>query len=262
MRNLIRRLAAENPTWGQKRIADELLLKWQIQLSPSTVAKYIKQRPGPRGARDQRWSTFLKNHAKAIGLRFLHRGDRHFSRALRVCGVGDRIAMADAFQHDRTSGCRVDAATAARSSPRRSGLQVSAARPTLDPGLDEEVEGWGLEVLKSQAHSPTANAFCERVIGAIRRECLDFVIPQSESHLKRTLREWVSHYNSGRPHQSLGPGIPNGARRLTPPSEPTRIFTISLSPIEHLLKLTFVIGTMKVGNDSQNQSLNRNRAKA
>jgi putative transposase len=66
IRNLIRRLAAENPTWGEKRIADELLLKLQIRLSPRTVAKYSKQPPRPRASRDQRWSTFLKNHANAI----------------------------------------------------------------------------------------------------------------------------------------------------------------------------------------------------
>src|SRR5947209_3573442 len=66
VRALIRRLAAENPTWGEQRIADELWLKLQIRLSPRTVAKYSKQRPGPRRSRDQRWSTFLKDHANAI----------------------------------------------------------------------------------------------------------------------------------------------------------------------------------------------------
>jgi len=66
VRDLIRRLAAENPTWGEKRIADELLLKLQIRLSPRTVAKYSKQLPRPHRSRDQRWSTFLKNHAQAI----------------------------------------------------------------------------------------------------------------------------------------------------------------------------------------------------
>jgi putative transposase len=71
-------------------------------------------------------------------------------------------------------------------------------------------------VLKSPAHAPTANAFCERLIGSIRRECLDYVIPLSESHLKRTLQDWVNHYNTGRPHQSLGPGIPDQVGQKSP----------------------------------------------
>jgi hypothetical protein len=53
-----------------------------------------------------------------------------------------------------------------------------------------------------------ANSICERVIGTLRRECLDFVIPLSERHLDGILTEWVHHYNASRPHQSLGPGIP------------------------------------------------------
>ena len=56
--------------------------------------------------------------------------------------------------------------------------------------------------------TPQANAFCEGLIGTIRRECLDWLIPMHEAHLRRTLREWVAHYNRGRPHASLGPGIP------------------------------------------------------
>jgi putative transposase len=54
-----------------------------------------------------------------------------------------------------------------------------------------------------------AVAYCERLIGTIRRECLDFMIPLSEKHLRRILREWVRHYNYGRPHSSLGPGLPS-----------------------------------------------------
>ena len=46
------------------------------------------------------------------------------------------------------------------------------------------------------------------VIGTIRRECLDWVIPLSEAHLRSMLREWISHYNGGRPHSSLGPDVP------------------------------------------------------
>jgi Integrase core domain len=53
------------------------------------------------------------------------------------------------------------------------------------------------------------NAFCERLIGTIRRTCLDFAIPLSERHVRNLLREWIAHYNRGRPHSNLGPGIPD-----------------------------------------------------
>jgi putative transposase len=90
---------------------------------------------------------------------------------------------------------------------------VSAACSSTTLGLHDFFDQTGIAVLKSPAHAPTANAFCERLIGSIRRECLDYLIPLNESHLKRTLREWVRHYNGGRPHQSLGPGIPDQIER-------------------------------------------------
>src|SRR3954466_3175153 len=130
VRNLIRRLAAENPTWGEQRIADELLLKLQIRLSPRTVSKYSKQSPRPRGSRDQRWSSFLKKSRKRNrSLRFLYGCDSMLSSDLCVCGDGDRFAPVDSFQRDRTSNRGVDSATAAGSATGRSGIQVPAPRP-------------------------------------------------------------------------------------------------------------------------------------
>jgi transposase InsO family protein len=76
-------------------------------------------------------------------------------------------------------------------------------------GVDRTIAAMGLTVLKTPVRAPQANAFCERLIGTIRRECLDFVIPLNERDLRRLLREWVAHYNRGRPHTSLGPGIPD-----------------------------------------------------
>ena len=66
LRQLIRRLARQNPLWGEERIANELLLKLGLRVSPRTVRKYMPQRPPhcPRG--DPRWATFLRNHAKAV----------------------------------------------------------------------------------------------------------------------------------------------------------------------------------------------------
>jgi putative transposase len=75
--------------------------------------------------------------------------------------------------------------------------------------LDQSVTKLGVKVLKSPLRSPTANSICERVIGTIRRECLDWLIPLSESHLRTLLRSWVRHYNTGRPHMALGPGVPD-----------------------------------------------------
>ena len=75
--------------------------------------------------------------------------------------------------------------------------------------LDESIRRLGIKVLKSPPRSPTANAICERVIGTIRRECLDWLIPLSEAHLRSTLKSWIAHYNGGRPHMGLGPGVPD-----------------------------------------------------
>src|SRR5206468_4932332 len=75
--------------------------------------------------------------------------------------------------------------------------------------LDTSISNLGVMVLKSPPHSPKANAICERVIGTIRRECLDWMIPLSEEHLRSILKSWVEHYNHGRPHSSLGPGVPH-----------------------------------------------------
>jgi hypothetical protein len=63
--------------------------------------------------------------------------------------------------------------------------------------------------MRTPVRAPKANAYCERLVGTIRRECLDFLIPLSEAHLERLLRAWIGHYNRGRPHSSLGPGIPD-----------------------------------------------------
>ena len=75
--------------------------------------------------------------------------------------------------------------------------------------VDGAVAAMGLTVLKTPARCPQANAFCERLIGTIRREGLDWLILLNERHLRFVLREWVAHDNQGRPHASLGPGIPD-----------------------------------------------------
>jgi transposase InsO family protein len=92
----------------------------------------------------------------------------------------------------------------------------------FSPQLDQSIRNPGLRVLKTPPRVPWANAICERVLGTLRRECLDFLILLTEEHLRRLLREWVTHYNTGRPHMSLGPGIPQPPSSLPVPLQAQR----------------------------------------
>jgi len=71
------------------------------------------------------------------------------------------------------------------------------------PAVDEALRSMSLQVLKTPVRTPQANAYCERFIGTARRECLDWMIPLDERHLRRVLAEWVPHYNGERPHSAL-----------------------------------------------------------
>ena len=74
--------------------------------------------------------------------------------------------------------------------------------------LDEEATAMGVRVLKTPVRAPKANSVCERFGGTMRCECLDFLVPFNERHLRLVLKMWIAHFNQSRPHMSLGPGIP------------------------------------------------------
>src|SRR5262249_50830174 len=78
-------------------------------------------------------------------------------------------------------------------------------------GADRAITAMGLTILKTPGRAPQADAFCERLIGTMRRECLDWGIPRSDEHLRRILREWVAHYNRARPHANLARGLPEAS---------------------------------------------------
>jgi putative transposase len=80
--------------------------------------------------------------------------------------------------------------------------------------LDQGIRHLRLRVLKTPVRTPQANALCERLIGTLRRECLDFVIPLTEHHRRRIIQIRTLHYNGGRPHMALGPGIPQPSASL------------------------------------------------
>ncbi len=215
LRQLIRRTTAENPLWGEERIANELLLKLGLKVSPRSVRKYMPKRPPGRPCGDQRWSTFLRNHARAIvacdffvavtasfRLLFVFVLIEHGSRRLLYLNVTAHPTAAWTLQQLRDAlGCE-----------RRYRYLIHDRDRIFAKSLDESIGRLGLKVLKSPFHSPMANAICERLIGTIRRECLDWMIPISEAHLRSILRIWARHYNTERPHSRLGPGVPDPPR--------------------------------------------------
>jgi transposase InsO family protein len=216
IRGLIVRMVRENPTWGQARVADELSLKLGIVVSPRTVRKYWPWQPNNNNQNrvsTQRWATFVRNHADAIvACDFMMAVTARFQflYVLVMLEVGSRrILHCNVTAHPTTEWTlqQFREALPGENSHR---FMIHDRDAIFSAELDEElVKGLGVKVLRTPPQSPQANAFCERLVGTMRRECLDFLIPLNERHLRRMLREWVRHYNSGRPHSRLGPGIPD-----------------------------------------------------
>ena len=221
LRDLIRQISDENPVWGEERTANELLLKLGLRVSPRTVRKYMPKRPPgpPRGG--QRWATFLLNHAEAIlacdffvtvtaTFRLLYvfiviyHGSRrllHINVTTHPTATWTLHQLREAFGFDTHQ------------------FLLHDRDSIFTRHLDESIEGFGLQILKSPPHSPNAYALCERLIGTIRREFLDWLIPLSEPHLRAILCLWSDHYNRARPHVSLGPSMPGPPRTHPPASE-------------------------------------------
>jgi len=220
---LIRHMACDNPTWGQERIANELLLKLGLRVSPRTVRKYLPKRldrgPG-QCATSQGWSTFVRNHAQAIvacdfcvvvtatfRLLYVFVVMEHLTRRILHVHVTQHPTALWTMQQLREA---IPADHAYR-------FLMHDRDAIFSQELDRHVRHLGLRVLKTPPQSPQANALCERLLGTLRRECLDYLIPLSEDHLWRILTQWVQHYNAGRPHMSLGPGIPQPPASLPIP---------------------------------------------
>jgi transposase InsO family protein len=207
-------MAWNNPTWGQERIANELLLKLGLCVSPRTVRKYMPKVLDPRRRHrvpSQRWLTFVRNHAKGIvtcdfcavvtatfRLLYVFVVMEHATRRILHVNVTEHPAAPWTLQQLRE-------AIPADHSYR---FLIHARDCIFSQALDQSIGNLGLRVLKTPPQSPQANALCERLLGTLRRECVDFMIPLNASPLRHLLREWVGHYHVGRPHMSLGPGIP------------------------------------------------------
>src|SRR6516162_3798658 len=199
VQKLIRRMARENPTWGEERIAAELLLKLHIRVSPRTVRRYMPLDTGPRKrVPSQRWMTFVRNHAQAIvACDFFVVVTASF-RVLNVfvlLEVGTRrIAHFNVTAHPTASWTKQQFREVMMDE--QSYRFVLHDRDRIySSELDSALKAMDLKVLKTPFQAPQANAFCERLIGTVRCECLDFLIPLNERHLRSFLKELVTHYN-------------------------------------------------------------------
>ena len=211
MRELVREMASNNSSWGEERIADELSLKLGVLVSPRTVHKYLRCTGGPRGTSSQRWSTFVRNHAEAIVACDFFTVVTASFRVLYVfvaMEVGSRRLVHINVTAHPTAEWTLQQFRETLSGDHPYRFLIHDRDAIFSARLDYELTGFGVRVLKTPVRCPQANAFCERLIGTIWRECLDFLIPLSESHLRHILLEWMIHYNRGRPHSSLGSGIP------------------------------------------------------
>ncbi|MCZ6862091.1 MAG: integrase core domain-containing protein [Alphaproteobacteria bacterium] len=232
IRDLIRRMCQGNPLWGAPRIHGELL-KLGIEASEATVSKYMIKRRGPPS---QTWRTFLENHAKEIiALDFFTVPTATF-RILFVLII---------LSHDRRRILHVNvtthptAAWTARQLLEACGTDVEPRYLLRDrdaiygKAFRRQVTALGINEVTTAPRSPWQNPYAERLIGSIRRECLDHMIITSERHLKRILSSYVDYYHSARTHLSLEKDAPEG--RVVQPIEKGRVVELKrVGGLHHL----------------------------
>ena len=153
-------MAAENPTWCEERIADQFSLKLLIRLSPRTVGKYIQHQPRPRGSSDQRWSTFLRNHAHGvIACDFFVSVTASF-RILYVfvaLEIGSKRLIHFNVTEHPTAEWTLQQLREALPGDRDCKFLLHDRYKTFSASFDDEVESWGIHVLRSPVRMPTAN---------------------------------------------------------------------------------------------------------
>src|SRR6266403_2020587 len=207
LRGLIRQMSMENLLWGAPRIHGELL-KLGFEVAQSTVAKYMVKR---RGRPSQGWRTFLRNHAPdvaamdlfvvpTIGFDLLYafiivRLDRRDLVWINVTAkpTAEWVArqITEAFPWDEAPHYLI------RDRDRIYGSVVA-----------RRLRAMGIRDKPTAPASPWQNGFAERLIGSIRRECLDHVIVLGEAHLRRILKNYAAYYNGVRTHRSLQKDAP------------------------------------------------------
>jgi putative transposase len=230
VRALIREMSTANPLWGAPRIHGELQ-KLGISVSQSTVAKYMRRYPRPPS---QTWRTFLTNHASQIMAADLFVVPTVTFRLLFVLVV---------LAHDRRRVVHV--AVTGHPTAAWTAQQLRNAFPDHEaPGyllhdrdsvfaaVAATTAGMNIQTVRTAPRSPWQNAYVERVIGSIRRECLDHVIVVNAVGLHRVLREYVAYYMRSRTHLALDKDAPL-TRPVRPPSAGRIVTSAEVGGLHH-----------------------------
>jgi transposase InsO family protein len=207
LRLLIRRMCQENPLWGAPRIHGELL-KLGFDVAQSTVAKYM---PRPRRP-SQGWTTFLRNHlpriaavdlfvVPTIGFKLLY--------GLVILSLGRRRLVWTNVTVNPTAEWIAHQITEAFPWDERPRYLIRDRDGCYGAAVLRRLGAMGIRDRPIAPRSPWQNGHAERLIGSIRRECLDHVIVRGEQHLRQILRAYATYYNQARTHLALSKDAPD-----------------------------------------------------
>jgi putative transposase len=235
---LIKRMALENRLWGAERIRGELL-KLDIRVCKRTIQKYMRQarKPSPTERKsNQTWLTFLHNHAGQIwACDFLPVYDLFFRPLFIffIIELGSRRVVHFGVTRsptDEWTAQQLREATPFGEKPR---FLIRDNDSKYGANFARIAKLSGIEVLRTPYKAPKANSVCERLLGSVRRECLDHILILNEKHLHRAVKGYVEYYNLARPHQGINQGIPQGegssSQRASPRTSEVNARIISFS---------------------------------
>ena len=215
LRELIQLMSRENRLWGAPRIHGELL-KLGFEVAELTVSKYMIHRH--RGPPSQTWRTFLRNHAEAIAaidLCVVHTATFESLFALIVIGHGRRQLLWYAVTRHPTAEWLAQQLVEAFPWDTAPAYLVRDNDRSYGQVFLNRLRSMGIRDRPTAPRSPWQNPYVERLIGTLRRECLDHVLILGEWHLLRVLKSYSLYYNETRTHLGLDKDtpLPRPARR-------------------------------------------------